>query len=106
MTMLAWLWVSLLIASAYWFAQIFYNLRTSGRSLFSAISKTREALDSLAEIQIPEVPKLGPNKPDQKLQLIVQRRQQQRRRMRAKEERRRRLVTRLEKMMNESGRTK
>lgn len=106
MTWLSWLWVAIGIASAYWLAQIFVYVFQSASRLKRAISISSSEILTLSNLPESAVLKVAPTLVSERAAIIAARRRRRRRRIREAEQRQRRLVSRIEKLMSEGGKSK
>lgn len=106
MTWLGWIWLSLLVASVYWFAQICYYLVVAAKRLRKASYETSSLIGQLQNLPPEDSRKIEPTQPAQRAEILRDLRRRRKERKREAELRQRRLVDRIQKQMSEGGRSR
>lgn len=106
MTWLSWLWIGIGLASAYWFAQIGYLLYLGASRLKRAIAVSSSIASELQDLPIPVVGKIKATQPEQRAAILSAMRRRRKLRDDEAQRRQRRLVSRIEKLMSEGGKSR
>ena len=105
MNWLGWLWLVIAAGGLYWFAQILVYLLQASKRLRAALSVTSTAVASLSELPEVSLPRIQPTQTNQRAEIIAARRRRSRAKAAEATRRERRLVSRIEKLMSEGGKS-